>query len=97
MQVALYNAPARAPLSGEEDTGAAATRSGKLQWPPCLEEAKRKGEARCVFLDKRTEQSYIVMPSGQRKTSRAEGPADSLVAHLFIQPTKGSAGKARKS
>lgn len=74
MQVALYNAPARAALSGKEDTGTAATRSGKLQWPPCLEEAKRRvEERRKVFLDKRTEQSYIVMPAGQRKPAGAEG------------------------
>lgn len=87
-----------APLSGEEDTGAAATRSGKLQWPHCLEEAKRRGEARCVFGQK----DRTKLHCGARwaeKTSRgrgAEGPVDSLVAHLFIQPTKGSTGKARK-
>lgn len=61
------------------------------------QEERRGEERRDVFLDKGAEQSYIVMLAGQRKPAGAEGPVDSLVAHLFIQPTKGSAGKARKS
>lgn len=98
MQVAPYNAPARAPFSGNEDLGAAATGSGKLQWPPCLEGAKRRGEARCVF-GQRDRTKLHCDACWAEKTSRgrgAEGPVDSLVAHLFIQPTKGSAGKGRR-
>lgn len=65
-------------------------------------EERRREDRRDVFLDKGAEQSYTVIPSGQRKPAGqrgrgAEGPVDSLVAHLFIQPTKGSACKAGKS
>lgn len=87
------------PQPGEEDVGAAATGSGKLEWPPCLEGATRRGEARCVF-GQRGRTKLHCAARWAEKTSRgrgAEGPVDSLAAHLFIQPTKGSAGKASKS
>lgn len=95
MQVAPYNAQPGLLSQGKKTWERQPPGLGNCSGLPAWREPRGE-ERRDVFLDKGAEQSYIVMRWAE-KTSRAEGPVDSLVAHLFIQPTKGSAGKARKS